>query len=313
MIARCPVLLAATLSMDSDHERLVPYARESPKMPLPDPSHFPDPYPFRNHLSSSVPALSSTASSSASTRSSAYTSSGSALAYVDYSNVHVASGDDDHPGAGITPDALVQMLANDPAHSSSARAAPLRTQDPSRWSESYSGSVRSRSSSIGNGVAAHDFSPPLPPLNQKPSYDVSWQTVDEKDEITMTDDETDDEPVLDAIDDDQDDGQEEERTSAAVVAEEGRGLIVQGDNVPIVQLQVQPGAPRPSIINFFPFNSSRHVLIIRHDTFIDRIINNPQCRAVIFDFCPPANRTLPPSPRHLCQLSGCFTPRSCCM
>ncbi|KAJ3479506.1 hypothetical protein NLJ89_g12325 [Agrocybe chaxingu] len=71
----------------------------------------------------------------------------------------------------------------------------------------------------------------------KPSYDVSWQTVDEKDE---TEDETDDEHAIDPIPSELDDSHEE-RTAAAVVADEGRGLIVQGDSVPIVQLQVQPG------------------------------------------------------------------------
>ncbi|KAF9535838.1 hypothetical protein CPB83DRAFT_753504 [Crepidotus variabilis] len=212
-------------------------------MQLPDPSHYPDPYPFRpphHHLASSpVPALSSTASSSASTRSSAYTSSGSALAYVDYSNVHVASGDEDHVGVGITTDSVVQMLANDPAHSTSARGPIFasRTQDhsTSRWSGSYSDNVRSRSSSIGNGN--HEAS--SPPLSQKPSYDVSWQTVDEKDETAMSEDETDDEQGLDHLGVELNDN--EEPTSAALIAEEGRGLIVQGDNTPVIHLHVQPG------------------------------------------------------------------------
>jgi len=190
-------------------------------MPLPDPSQYPDPYP-------SPPPLSSAASSS--TRSSAYTSSGSALPYVDYS-VLVASPDDDPPPLGYTSDSLLRI---DPAQS--------RATLP-RWSESYSGTVRSRSSSLANGLA-HEISPPL--LSQKPSYDISWQTVDEKDEVAISEDETDDEPSLDATDVDSDE-KHEERTSAAVVADEGRGLIVQADNAPIAQLQVQPG---PSF--FFP-------------------------------------------------------------
>ncbi|KAF8912848.1 hypothetical protein CPB84DRAFT_1841295 [Gymnopilus junonius] len=186
-------------------------------MPLPDPSQYPDPYPFRRHPPNHPPPLSS--SSSASTRSSAYTSSGSAPDYGP--NVHVASGDDD--SHGISSDALHQILVNDPAQSSSARGPLLRSPDRSRWSESYSASVRSRSSS-------------------KPSYDLSWQTVDEKEEheIPMSEDETDDEHALDSLDADSD-GKHEERTAAVVVAEEGRGLIVQGDNIPIVQLQVPPG------------------------------------------------------------------------
>ncbi|KAF9569751.1 hypothetical protein CPC08DRAFT_623368 [Agrocybe pediades] len=204
-----------------------------------DPSHYPDPYPFRpphNHLTPSLPPLSS--SSSASTRSSAYTSSGSALAYTDYSTVHVASGDDDS-----IRETLAQMLANDPAQSASARGPALRSPDRARWSESHSTGIRSRSSSLGNGLSSthpNDFSPP-PPLSQKPSYDVSWQTVDEKDEVAMSEDETDDDPGLDSSLEAESDDKFEERTSAAVIADEGRGMIVHGDNVPIVQLQVQPG------------------------------------------------------------------------
>jgi hypothetical protein len=68
---------------------------------------------------------------------------------------------------------------------------------------------------------------------------MGWQTVDEKDEVAMSEEETDDDHHLD--DEDEDEQKEEERTSAAVIAEEGRGLIVHGDNVPIVQLHVQPG------------------------------------------------------------------------
>lgn len=214
----------------------------SSQMQLPDPSSYPDPYP-------NMPGLSSGPSSSASTRSSAYTSSGSTLPYVDYSNVHVASGDDGPNHLDITKDAVAQMLASDPAHSPSARGPSSRSQDRSRWSESYSSSILSRSSSFGHGLASSN--PPdsqAPSLSQKQSYDVSWQSVDEKDETGISEDETDDEPGLDSLEaDDEDIHDEEERTSAAVVAEEGRGLIVHGDNVPIVQLQVQPG---PSNIHF---------------------------------------------------------------
>lgn len=215
--------------LDLDHHWIL-------QMPLPDPSQYPDPYPFRHK---SPPPLSSAASSS--TRSSAYTSSGSALPYVDYS-VLVASPDDEPPPIGYTSDPVVRILPTDPVQSTSARG-PLMTT--SRWSESYSGGVRSRSSSLGNGLSnqAHEVSPPH--LSQKPSYDISWQTVEEKDEVTMSEDETDDEPSLDAIDADSDE-KHEERTSAAVVADEGRGLIVQGDNAPIVQLQVQPGSSAPN-------------------------------------------------------------------
>lgn len=211
-------------------------------MPLPDPSQFPDPYPFRppHHHLPNLPALSSAGSSSS--RSSAYTSSGSgrsAMASGDYGHVHVASGDDEAVGVGITSDAVIQLLANDPNSSSSAARgiqsrAPI---DQSRWSESYS--IRSRSSSLGNNLSNNGLDSPSPKLQQKPSYDMGWHTVDERDEVAISEEETDDDHHLD--EEDEDEEKEEERTSAAVIAEEGRGLIVRGDNVPIVQLHVQPG------------------------------------------------------------------------
>jgi hypothetical protein len=209
-------------------------------MPLPDPSHFPDPYPFRpphHHLTSTLPALSSAGSSSASTRSSAYTSSGSALASGDYGHVHVVSGEDEsNVGVGITSDDVVQLLESDNQASSASLGLHSRAPiDQTRWSESYSGSVRSRSSSVGNGSVYENAGPKL---REKPSYDMGWQTVDERDEVGVSDQETDEDHVL--VEDDEEE-KEEERTSAVVIAEEGRGLIVHGDGLPIVQLQVHPG------------------------------------------------------------------------
>lgn len=209
------------------------------------PSYYPADYPFRHPPHNTPPPpLSAAGSSSTSARSSAYATSTNILPYSDYNHVHIASGDEDSNQAlGITPESLVQMLASDPAASSSARR-PYRSPDPSRWSESYSNSIRSRSSSLGNGITsngAHELPPPLP-LNPKSSYDVSWQVTVEKDDMGMSEEETDDEHGLgDTVNDTDLERKEEERTSAVVVAEEGRGLIVHGDSVPIIQLQVQPG------------------------------------------------------------------------
>ncbi|KAF8633990.1 hypothetical protein AX15_001166 [Amanita polypyramis BW_CC] len=204
---------------------------DSSPMHLPDPSTFPDPYPFRpphHHLTSLPPSLSPAGSSS--TRSSAYASSGSGLASADYGHIHVASDEDDSPiGVGITSDAVVQMLANDP--SSNRILASKPSPDQARWSESYSTNLRSRSSSIGN-LNSHE----QPRLQEKPSYDMSWQPVNERDEAGVSDDETDDDVVL------LDPMQVhlgEERTSAAVIADEGRGLIVQAGTTPLVTLQNQ--------------------------------------------------------------------------
>ena len=171
-------------------------------MTLPDPNLFPDPYPS-NHFNS-LPPLSSAGSSS--TRSSAYTTSGSLLASSDSGHIHVASGDEDPSssvGVGITSDDFVQMLA------SSTRSLASKPLEQSR----------SRSSSN-----SHEHLPP--PLHQKPSYDMSWQPVDEREELGLTDDETDDDV---ALLDSSSLQLGEERTSAAVIADEGRGLIVQAE------------------------------------------------------------------------------------
>ncbi|KAJ7102206.1 hypothetical protein B0H15DRAFT_813674 [Mycena belliarum] len=193
-----------------------------------DPSQYPDPYPYRqpHSLSSTPPALSS--SSSASTRSSAYTSAGSALASADFSHVRVASGGDpdaDSVAVGITPDSLVQLMAND-------SRGPV---EQSRWSEPYPNGVRSRSSSVSND---HHLSPRL---QQKKSYDMGWQrALDERDEFAASEEETDDDPLLLGDEDDRDD-EDDERTSAALIADEGRGMIVQGEGVLVTDLHVQPG------------------------------------------------------------------------
>ncbi|KAJ7130078.1 hypothetical protein C8R43DRAFT_670583 [Mycena crocata] len=231
------VVLNSPMNPDSNKNiALYGYARDAPsfarppKHPphpvLPDPSHFPDPYPYRqNHtLSSTPPALSS--SSSASTRSSAYTSGGSgasALASADYAHVRVASGehDDDAGPVGITSDSVVQLMASAPEHS--------------RWSESYSNSVRSRSSSVSND---HHLSPRL---QQKKSYDMGWQHhLDERDEFESAD-ETDEDHIMMPDDRELDLDDDDERTSAALIAEEGRGMIVQGEGIPVTELHVQPG------------------------------------------------------------------------
>ncbi|KAF9056360.1 hypothetical protein BJ165DRAFT_1412495 [Panaeolus papilionaceus] len=222
-------------------------------MTLPDPTQYPDPYPFRSQ--SSLPALSSAGSSS--TRSSAYTSSAaSALAYNDYAhyqnhNVHVASPEDDPIANALgiisTKDITSQtIMATDTAR---PKLVGHRPSESARRSDTYSASLRSRSSSLGNGINFHDSDsppPPLPlplPLSQKPSYDQTWQPPQEKDESLISEDETDDEHGLDLLDrdDDNEHDLDDERTAAVAVAEDGQGLIVHGDNIPIVQLHAQPG------------------------------------------------------------------------
>jgi hypothetical protein len=236
----------ARSSSDSDE---IPYSESSPPQPffrlpktsaLPDPSQFPDPSPFRPHqyLSSGPPTLSSGGSSIASTRSSAaYTSSGSALASGDYgNNVQIASNDDEQAiGVGITSDDVVHLANQDPAVSTVSHSrAPI---DQSRWSQSYSGSVRSRSSLVrSNSSSGHDNS--ISSLQPKP-LDLSWQPVDERDEVELISDPDTEDTDLEV--EDVSEEHEEERTSAIVIAEEGRGLIVRGDGLAVADLAVHPG------------------------------------------------------------------------
>lgn len=236
---------------------------------LPDPSQYPDPYPFRprgRFQGTSTPALSSADSSSTSTRSSAYTNSAKS---GDYGHVHVALGaDEPEVGVGITTDDVVQLLAQDPANSSSAAQvrAPL---DVSRWSGHYANSVRSRSSSGGNPRLDNAQETAGPTLNEKKSFDMSWQTVDERDEINLTsEDETDDDGVID-----EDDGTDDLPTSAMIIAEEGLGVIVRGDEAPIVQLQVKPGTSRHCLQCLAMLNE---ISVCRHDAFAHWVLVNPQ-------------------------------------
>lgn len=211
----------------------------SPKLPsLPDPSQYPDPYPFRpprwNH-GISTPTLSYADSSSGSTRSSAYTSSARS---GDYGHVHVALGlDESNMSMGITTDDVARILARESGASSSQHTRTTYTED-SRWSDRYSQGVRSRSSSVGGrGEAVSELG--SPGLRQAPSFDQGWASVDERDEMGLTtDDETDDDGLIDEEDTPE---EIEEATSAMMVAEEGRGIIVRGGEGPVVQLQVRPG------------------------------------------------------------------------
>lgn len=241
-----PSSYKARSSSDSDE---IPYSESSPPRPffrlpktstLPDPSQFPDPSPFRPHqyLSSGPPTLSSGGSSIASTRSSAaYTSPGSALASGDYgNNVQIASNDDDQAiGVGITSDDVVHLASQDSSVSTSVShsRAPI---DQSRWSQSYSGSVRSRSSLVrSNSSNGHDNS--ILSIQPKP-LDLSWQPVDERDEVDLiSDPDTEDTDLEEDVSEEH----EEERTSAIVIAEEGRGLIVRGDGLAVTDLAVHPG------------------------------------------------------------------------
>jgi hypothetical protein len=166
-----------------------------------------------------------------------------------------------HPAASLyappeyPPEDDMSAILHDPppqaihnGHSLPGQPLHQRAQDPNRWSSSYSASApRSRSSSIGNSY--HDVSPPL--LSQKQSYDLSWQTVDEKDEIPGSEEETDDEQTLDNLDDDSDPNDDPEPTSAVIVAEQGRGLIVDAESVPIFQLQIPPGRSPLSLLSSF--------------------------------------------------------------
>ena len=108
---------------------------------------------------------------------------------------------------------------------------------------------RSRSSSLANSSKPepmHEKAIP-PPLRSSPSFDLAWQQPDERDEVGIgSDEDTDEDPSFDEDEDEEDEEDAaEEPTSAVVMAEEGRGVIVRGDDTPIVRLHVSPGALSP--------------------------------------------------------------------
>ncbi|KAF7791913.1 hypothetical protein EIP86_002939 [Pleurotus ostreatoroseus] len=226
-----------SLVSDSGHGHSSPHSQKIGSFP--DPSQYPDPYPSyrppRWQHGMSTPALSSADSSTASTRSSAYTNSARS---GDYGHVHVAIGGTDDPNmsTGISTEDVAKLLARESGYSSSQGRSPH--VDQGRWSDVYAQSVRSRSSSVGNGKVDSVHESSSPALHGAPSFDRGWEIVDERDEMGLTsEDETDDDVLLD----DDDDEELEQPTSAMMVAEEGRGVIVRGGEGPIVQLQVHPG------------------------------------------------------------------------
>ena len=170
--------------------------------------------------------------------------------------MHIASNDDDQAiGVGITSDDVVHLTNPDSSMSTSTSVSQSRAPiDQTRWSQSYSGSIRSRSSLIrSNSSSGHENS--TSSLQQK-SCDLSWQPVDERDEVELISDVDTEDTDLE-VDDLPEVEREEERTSAIVIAEEGRGLIVRGDGMAVTDLVVQSGevvCPLPSP-PFFLFSS----------------------------------------------------------
>ncbi|KAH9944438.1 uncharacterized protein BXZ73DRAFT_87334 [Epithele typhae] len=211
----------------SDHSS----QRSTSATALPDPSQ----QPARWQVGTTTPALSSADSSSASTRSSAYTGSAKS---GDYGHVHVALGEDESAkgvGVGITTDEVVQLLSKENGRT------PV---DQSRWSDFYQNGLRSRSSSLANSNSKPN-SMHEKALRGSPSFDMGWQRPDERDEQGLASDEdTDEDPSFEDDEDDEDDGEgkddDEEPTSAAIMAEDGRGVIIHGHDVPVSKLHVSP-------------------------------------------------------------------------
>ena len=98
-----------------------------------------------------------------------------------------------------------------------------------------------------NSSSGHDNS--ISGVQPKP-LDLSWQPVDERDEVELiSDPETED---TDLEVEDVSEEHEEERTSAIVIAEEGRGLIVRGDGLAVADLAVHPGTTH--VLFHFPIS-----------------------------------------------------------
>ena len=97
------------------------------------------------------------------------------------------------------------------------------------------------------------------PLRSQPSYDTSWQFVnDDREDYGITSEEEGDygdhQSDIDEGDKEEQE-QEQEPTSAAILADEGRGLIVRGDGIPISQLNAQNGV-FPNLFMGISFDSN---------------------------------------------------------
>jgi hypothetical protein len=128
-----------------------------------------------------------------------------------------------------------------------------------------------------NSSSGHDNS--TSSIQQK-AGDLSWQPVDERDEVELVSD-ADTEDTDFQVDDLPEDEQEEERTSAIVIAEEGRGLILRGEGVATADLVVHSGEcpvyPLPSLI--------LTLLCYRDDPYAHWLVNYPQRFAALPDEC----------------------------
>jgi hypothetical protein len=76
--------------------------------------------------------------------------------------------------------------------------------------------------------------------SQPKPLDLSWQPVDERDEVELISDADTEDTDLE-VEDLPEEEHEEERTSAIVIAEEGRGLIIRGDGLAVADIVVHPG------------------------------------------------------------------------
>jgi hypothetical protein len=118
--------------------------------------------------------------------------------------------------------------------------------------------VRSNSSSgHDNGILA---------VQPKP-LDLSWQPVDERDEVELISDPDTEDTDLE-VEDVPEEEHEEERTSAIVIAEEGRGLIVRGNGLAVADLFVHPGTSH--MYCHFPYVDT---IWSRNDSFTHRFFN----------------------------------------
>lgn len=279
--------------------------RSTSVVALPDPSQFPDPYPYRRpsrwQIGTNTPALSSADSSSASTRSSAYTGSAKS---GDYGHVHVAFGDDESGrgvGVGITTDDVVQLLSKEPGATATTQGrTPV---DQTRWSDFYQNGIRSRSSSLANSKAEPVPEKAIPPLRGSPSFDMGWQRPDERDEAGLSDDEAYDDPSFDDDEDDEPEEPEEEPTSAALLAEEGRGIIVRAEDTPLVRLHVPQGSFRPCRLLTATINNGS--ASYRHHALDGRILLHAKRHALLPCHDTTSDMLFPALSRHICQLPEC--------
>ena len=165
-------------------------------------------------------------------------------------------GDDDDGeggdvGVGLTSDDAVHLAhsasMSSIASSSRGKYVGAPVPESARWSGSSTG--------LGMG-GGRGLSASMNDLRNQQALSADWDAVDEREEFGLTtDEETDQEGEHDFVagmtedtddnddedDEDDDDELDADRTAAVFMAEEGLGMIIHGEGLPVDRLVIRPG------------------------------------------------------------------------